>query len=52
MLQMSLPWVYIEPRKLLETLGVIYTKPFMGRVWKVLEIPRDVHTSLHYGGRH
>ncbi|RVW70674.1 putative disease resistance protein [Vitis vinifera] len=38
--------------KLLETPGVIYTKPLVGRVWKVLEIPRDVHTSLHYGGRH
>ncbi|KAL6349736.1 hypothetical protein AAG906_041143 [Vitis piasezkii] len=21
-------------------------------VWKVLEMPREVHTSLHYGGRH
>ena len=52
MLQMSLSWVYIEPRKLLETLGAIYTKPLVGRVWKVLEMSRDVHTSLHYGGRH
>ncbi|KAL6327866.1 hypothetical protein AAG906_026545 [Vitis piasezkii] len=32
--------------------GAIYTKPLVGRVWKVLEMPRDVHTSLHYGGRH
>ncbi|RVW90350.1 hypothetical protein CK203_045744 [Vitis vinifera] len=38
--------------KLLETLGAIYTKTLVGRVWKVLEIPRDFHTSLHYGGRH
>nr|CAN77467.1 hypothetical protein VITISV_006781 [Vitis vinifera] len=38
--------------KLLETPGAIYTKPLVGRVWKVLEMPRDVHTSLHYGGRH
>ena len=43
---------YIENRKLLETPGVIYTKPLVGRVWKVLEMPRDVHASLHYGGRH
>ncbi|KAL6314240.1 hypothetical protein AAG906_012600 [Vitis piasezkii] len=42
----------IEPKKLLETPGAIYTKPLEGRVWKVLEMPRDVHTSLHYGGRH
>ncbi|RVW19086.1 hypothetical protein CK203_087646 [Vitis vinifera] len=39
-------------RKLLETPGAIYTKPLVGKVWKVLEMPRDVHTSLHYGGRH
>ncbi|RVW21673.1 hypothetical protein CK203_099901 [Vitis vinifera] len=38
--------------KLLETPRAIYTKPLVGRVWKVLEMPRDVHTSLHYGGRH
>ncbi|RVW76961.1 hypothetical protein CK203_055530 [Vitis vinifera] len=38
--------------KLLETPEVIYTKPLVGRVWKLLEKPRDVHTSLHYGGRH
>ena len=43
---------YIEGKKLLETLGAIYTKPLVGRVWKVLEMPRDVHISLHYGGRH
>ncbi|RVW60583.1 hypothetical protein CK203_064970 [Vitis vinifera] len=41
-----------EEGKLLETPGAIYTKPLVGRVWKVLEMPRDVHTSLHYGGRH
>ncbi|KAL6314345.1 hypothetical protein AAG906_021055 [Vitis piasezkii] len=35
-----------------ETPRAIYTKPLVGRVWKVLEMPRDVHTSLHYGGRH
>ncbi|RVX00428.1 hypothetical protein CK203_024647 [Vitis vinifera] len=43
--------VYIEGGKLLETPGAIYTKSLVGRVWKVLEMPRDVHTSLHYGGR-
>ena len=32
-------------RKLLET-------PRVGRVWKVLEKPREIHTILHYGGRH
>ncbi|KAL6316308.1 hypothetical protein AAG906_017941 [Vitis piasezkii] len=42
----------IEPRKFLETSGTIYTKPLDGRVWKVLEMPRDVHISLHYGGTH
>ncbi|RVW83051.1 hypothetical protein CK203_042514 [Vitis vinifera] len=52
MLQMTLPWAYIGGGKLLETPGAIYTKPLVGRVWKVLEMPRDVHTSLHYGGRH
>ena len=31
-------------RKLLET-------PRVGRVWKVLEMPREIHTTLHYGGR-
>ena len=24
----------------------------MGRVWKVLEMPKDVHISLHYAERH
>ena len=43
---------YIEGKKLLETPRTIYTKPLVGRVWKVLEMPRDVHTSLHYGERH
>ena len=43
---------YIEGRKLLETLGAIYTKPLVRRVWKVLETLRDVHTSLHYDRRH
>ena len=43
---------YIEGKKLLETPRTIYTKPLVGRVWKVLEMPKDVHTSLHYGGRH
>ncbi|RVW85387.1 hypothetical protein CK203_039011 [Vitis vinifera] len=38
--------------KLLETSGAIYTKTLVGRVWKVLEMPRDVYTSLHYGGKH
>ncbi|KAL6331714.1 hypothetical protein AAG906_016710 [Vitis piasezkii] len=46
------PGLLRRRRKLLETLGAIYTKPLVGRVWKVLEMPRDVHTSLHYGGRH
>ena len=36
----------------METPGAIYTKSLVGRVWKVLEMPRDGHTSLHYGGRH
>ena len=43
---------YIEGRKLLETLRAIYTKPLVGRVWKVLEMPKDIHTFVHYGGRH
>ena len=42
----------MEGRKLLETPGAIYTKPLVGRIWKVLETPKDVHTSLHYGGRY
>ena len=36
----------------METPRAIYTKPLEGRVWKVLEMPRDVHTFLHYDGRH
>ncbi|RVW21672.1 Retrovirus-related Pol polyprotein from transposon 297 [Vitis vinifera] len=32
-------------RKLLKT-------PRVGRVWKVLEMPGGIHTTLHYGGRH
>ena len=52
MLQMTLPMGLYKPRKLLETPEAIYTKPLVGRVQKVLEMPRDVHTSLHYGGRH
>ena len=42
---------YIEGRKFLETPEAIYTKPLVGRVWKVLEMPRDVHTSLHLARR-
>ena len=42
---------YIESRKLLKTLGAIYTKPLVGRVWKVLKMPREVHTSLHLAKR-
>ena len=45
-------WAYIGGGKLLETSGAIYTKPLVERVWKLLEEPKDVHTSLHYGGRH
>ena len=52
MLQMTFPIAYIEPMKLLGTLGAIYTKSLVGRVWKILKMPRDVLTSLHYGGRH
>ncbi|RVW23116.1 hypothetical protein CK203_107485 [Vitis vinifera] len=44
--------LHIRGEKLLETPGAIYTKTLVGRVWKVLEMPRDFHTSLHYGGRH
>ena len=46
------PWAYMGGGKLLETPGAIYTKPLVGRVWKVLEMPREVHTTLHYGRRH
>ena len=49
---MTLPMGLLGGGKLLETPGAIYTKPLVGRVWKVLEMPRDVHTSLHYGRRH
>ena len=52
MLQMTLPMAYIGGEKLLETLGDIHTLPLVGRVWKVLEMPREVHTTLHYGRRH
>ena len=52
MLQMTLPMAYIKPKKLLKTPEAIYTKPLVGRVWKVLKMPKDVHTSLHYGRRH
>ena len=52
MLQMTLLMGYIEGKKLLETPGAIYTKPLVGRVWKVLDMLRDVHIYLHYGGRH
>ena len=52
MLQMTLPMGLYKPRKLLETPEAIYTKPLVGRVWKVLEMSKKVHTSLHYGGRH
>ncbi|RVW19633.1 hypothetical protein CK203_112385, partial [Vitis vinifera] len=56
-LTLSSLWLRVVPfasggGKLLETPGAIYTKTLVGRVWKVLEMPRDVHTSLHYGGRH
>ena len=52
MLQMTSPWAYVEPKKFLETPRAIYTKPLAERVWKVLEMPKDVHTSLHYCGMH
>ncbi|RVW94997.1 putative WRKY transcription factor 19 [Vitis vinifera] len=45
MIQMSLPMDLYRTRKLLEN-------PRVGRVWKVLEMPGDIHTTLHYGGRH
>ena len=32
-------------RKLLET-------PRVERVWKVIETRGEIHTTLHYGGRH
>ena len=45
MIQMSLLMGLYRARKLLETSRV-------GRVWKVLEMPGEVHTTLHYDGRH
>ena len=45
LIQMSLLMALKRARKLLET-------PRVGRVWKVLEMPRKVHRTLHYGGRH
>ena len=35
-----------------EASGDSYTQSLVGGVWKVLEMPREVHTSLHYGGKH
>ena len=52
MVQMTLPMGLYRRMEVLETLGVIYTKTLVGRVWNVLEMPRDVYTSLHYDGRH
>ena len=52
MLQMTFPMAYIGGKKLLETLRDIHTQPLVGRVWKVLEMSREVHTTLHYGRRH
>ena len=45
MIQMSLPMGLYRARKLLET-------PRVGRVWKALEMPGEIHTTLHYGGKH
>ena len=42
---MSLPMGLYRARKLLET-------PRVGRVWKVLDMPGEIRTTLHYGGRH
>ena len=36
----------------MKTPRAIYNKPLVERVWKLLKMARDVHTSLHYGGRH
>ena len=52
MLQMTLPMGLYRRREAFGDSGAIYTKTLVGRVWKVLEMPRDVHTSLHYGERH
>ena len=49
---MTLPMSLYKRREASGDPGAIYTKLLVGRVWKVLEMPRDVHTSLHYGGRH
>ena len=46
MLQMTLPMAYIGGEKLLETLGDIHTQPLVGRVWKVLEMPREHNSTL------
>ena len=45
LIQISLPMGLYRAKKLLET-------PRVGRVWKVLEKPGEIHTILHYGGRH
>ena len=45
LIQMSLPMALYRARKLLET-------PRVGRVWKVLEMLGEIHTTLHYGGKH
>ena len=45
LIQMSLPMALYRARKLLET-------PRVGRVWKVLEMPGEIHTTLHNGGKH
>ena len=37
--------------KLLETLGDTYTQLQSGRVWKLVERAKDVHTSLHLAKR-
>ena len=46
------PWAFFGGGKLMETSEANYTKPLVGRVWKLIKKPRDVCTSLHYGGRH
>ena len=45
LIQMSLPMDLYRARKLLET-------PRVGRVWKVLQMLGEIHTTLHYSGRH
>ena len=49
MLQMSL---LIGLYRAQEVFGDSYTQPLERRVWKVLNMPREAHTSLHYDGRH